>query len=94
MPNAIRLVVRDYWTREFSHRPYRTVLHDDKDKPLTKHDILTELLESAGARDGDEVQISVAVTGARPFGDIRWCLQRPHEYGPETVEQQEKADGS
>lgn len=91
MGKAIKVVVRDYWNKEFSHRPYQMVLHNNEDKSLSTCDVLGSLLESVGARDGDEVEVCVTITGARPFGNRRWCLQSPNKYGPEVVKQEEKA---
>jgi hypothetical protein len=71
----MRVVVTDYHDR--AHRPYESLLHgpvlDGRavDEKLDPHHVLASLLAVAGARDGDEIEITVTRTGARPFGDRR-----------------------
>lgn len=85
MSGKVKLVVRDYWNEDFSHRPYQMVLHDCDDDNTSEVDTITKLLESIGARDGDEIEICVRLTGKRPFGNVRWVWKRPHEYGLESA---------
>lgn len=80
-----RLLVRDYWCESFRHRPYKTLLHELDDTRCEGYP-LKELIEQAGAVDGDEIEITVRVTGDRPVGDLRWHLTAPHTYGPEKRE--------
>ncbi len=80
---AKRLVmVRDYWNAAENHRPYQGVFHTVDDVRIDKEDLMDNLLKEAGVIDGDEIEISVRVTGGRPNADTKWKLVEPHVYGP------------
>lgn len=87
--NAARIaaVLTDY--HHGSDRPYRALLHDPAtDRQLDKHELIEKLAAQAGAVDGDEIEIQIRKTGARPFGNEKVRLVAPHTYcrGPASEE--------
>lgn len=83
MKAIVRLLYRDYWNGDMTHRPYRNMMHDaDTDKELWQIEQLEQAFRDAKAENGDEVEIVVRKTGRRPFGNRVWKLTEPHTYAP------------
>lgn len=76
-----RIVPRDYWSG--GHRPFRDAIHDpEDDREIDRNDLLGRLIAGTGALDGDEVEIVVRKTGARPFDRRIFARAEPHGYAP------------
>lgn len=80
-PIIIKAVVTHYWNKEQDHTPYRWLLRTpDNDMELDRRDMFDSMVKHIGAKDGDEIEISIRKTGQRPFGDRKFIWVRPHEY--------------
>ncbi len=83
---SVRVVVVDYWAgnrpgdERYLNVPYRAMMHTEGDVKADWHASWRSMLEEVGAKDGDEVEITIRRTGRRPFGDRRMRLVRDHEY--------------
>lgn len=77
-----RFLFREYWNMEENFRPYRNMLHSLEDVDICQMSQLSELMEAAGLKDGDEIEITVRATGNRPFPDRIWKHVGPHRYEP------------
>ncbi len=67
-------------TRGYGHIFVRAI-HDHRDKSLNHGDILRTAMEKANVQDGDEFEVTIHVTGRRPFGDkvmVHCYLNGPH----------------
>lgn len=77
-----RFLFREYWNHEEDFRSYRNLLHSLGDDYLSQISQLGELMEAAGIKDGDEIEITVRATGNRPFPGRIWKHVGPHRYEP------------
>ena len=70
----MKVVKRDYWNEDGSHRPYRNVVHN-LDGARRKSDLSSDLLNEF--EDGDILEIEVRKVG-RVEGFFQ--LTKPHKY--------------
>lgn len=80
-----RLVNVQYVVPAEGSTPYRGMLHDPSDDARLgqAQPWLRELLDAAAVHPGDEAEVVVRRTGARPFGDRRYVLVAPNTYARE-----------
>lgn len=67
-------------TEGHRHRPYSGVMRSVDDAEIDVREEVRRMAREAGVKDGDEIEIIVRKTGARPFGDRQMCLVEPHTY--------------
>lgn len=77
-----RYLYRDYQNADESFAPYSNMLHTLGDVYVAQATVLEQLFVAAGAQDGDEIEITVRVTGQKPFPGRIWKLTKPHTYEP------------
>jgi len=83
-------VLRQYCNKRGDWVCYRNKLHSpDDEKDFDGREALDQILEGIGAQDGDEIKITVEVTGRKVTG--RWMLTEPHVYSfvPDEVEDED-----
>jgi len=69
------------------YRPYRGMFRTvDSDQPVRAADLIGALAVQVGACDGDEIVVTVHLSGRRPFGDrkVRCVVSGAYEREPES----------